>query len=200
MNELFIRTGHPSKDQIDRFYDAMLQKCDASGVAHLSYIEIEQISGVSQDYFLSISQILRGSRCIEEVDDAVRTHQVRFLKSPEAKKSREVQQALDSFAYHDDAGWACFDIDVLASQVSLAPSTLRTYLNTWAKEKCLEYVPPPRGKPVKLIGGLDQVDYPRLAKKREAAYAGLAYVKGYFDVKDDHKHQYLEDYFAAQED
>jgi superfamily II DNA helicase RecQ len=200
MNEMFIRTGHPSKDQIDRFYDALVQKCDASGVAHLSYVEIEEISNVSQDYFLSISQILRGSRCIEEVDDAIRTHQVKFIKSPEAKKSKEVLKALEELAFVSDEGWSCFDIDVLASRVSLAPTTLRTYLNTWSKEKCLEYVPPPRGKPIKLIGGLDLVDYPRLAKKREAAYAGLAYVKGYFDVKDAHKHQYLEDYFASQED
>jgi superfamily II DNA helicase RecQ len=200
LNERFIRTGHPAEDLISRFYNALLQKSDASGMTHLSYLEIEQLSGVEQDYYMAISQILRGSRCIEEVEDAARTHMVKLLRQPESKQGKSIFASLKKMSYIDPEGWACFDLDAVSADLSLTPPTVRKYLNQWAKDEALEYVPPARGNPIRIVGGLDLVDTARLAKKREGAYAGLAYVKKYFDVADAHKHQYLNEYFATHEE
>jgi RecQ family ATP-dependent DNA helicase len=204
-NERIIRMGHPAKDLIERFYDALLQRSDASGVSHMSYEEIELLSGVDQDYYMAITQTLRGSRCTEEVDDGVRVHQVKFNCRPQAKQGQKLVTCVQEIAHVTPEGWSCFDLDLLANKMGLVATTVRKYLNDWSKpdpdgSRALDYVPPPRGKPVRLIGGLDLVDYDRLAKKREGAYAGLAYVQKYFDVKDAHKHQYLDDYFAHEED
>jgi hypothetical protein len=176
--------------------------CGPDGSFQTDDMSIAKNCGFNVKLMKSIAQVMFGSRVIDHSTDSVAVHRVQILQEgangKHYEKFCELIQALgDPEMENGRTTWA-FDLDIVASKMALTPQTTRSYLNAWKTEGSVVYVPPPRGKPKKLIGGIEQIDFERLAEKRENAYRKLEEnLLPYFEVPDDEKHAYLEAYFKS---
>lgn len=194
MQEGFIDCGHPPKEFYERTFRFLSKNADAAGNYHLSYQEIEEGSRVGIRYLTAIFETFHGMQVIESLKDEPRVSKIRLLKSSELGRFIQLEHELDQLAARDGE-WLLFDMDSLAAGMKVGAPTVVKYLNTWRAEGLLEYEPPPRGTAKKIIGDLRLIDFDRLADKRQRAYKKLEYVKGYFDIPDEEKHDYLQEYF-----
>lgn len=197
MQEGFIDRGHPAQEYYERVFRFISRSSDAAGNYHLSYQEIEDGSKVGIGYLTSIFEALLGHGVIESLRDEPKVSKVRFLRESELGRFIQLQHELDQIAARDGE-WLLFDMDRLAAGMAVGQPTVAKYLNTWKAEGLLEYDPPPRGAAKKIIGDLSLLDFDRLKEKRQLAYKKLDYVRGYFDVPDEEKHEYLQRYFLKR--
>lgn len=196
MQEMFIDTGHPAKEFYERVFRFLNQQADPAGNFHSSYKEIEAGSKVGMRYLTSIFETFHGARVLESLKDEPRVSKVRLLRESDLGRFIQMECELEKISSRD-GDWMLFDLDCLAQAMKVGPPTVKKYLNTWKAENLLEYEPPPPGTAKKIVGGMELVDFDRLKVKRDMAYKKLAYVKGYFSVPDEEKHNYLHRYFTT---
>lgn len=200
-----LEGGNPPKNLFERVFKAMRAKADASDTFHMDGQELAVLSNVSDNYHMAILQTLQGARVIETVKGHAKVYRMKIIEEPawedtdkKAEKihyARMVQFIRKEFSMSN--GFYDFDLDVLAQMMGLAPATTGTHLRNWHKEERIQYEPPPRATPKRIIGDLSLVDFDRLALKRQDAFKKLDYVKGYFGTPDHAKAGYLRDYYLA---
>lgn len=199
MQERFINQGHPPSDHIRRVIRCYEAAADSARLFHLTGEEIAQRAGVPLGDLMAIQQTLLGCRVIEDANDLARVHRLNMLGTTEGKWFGRVSAWIHKHGQELEGALA-FDLDQMAAGLELGTATLMKYFRQWEREGAVAYEPPPRGKPKRLIGGAELVDYDRLEVKRRLAWGKLDYVKNYFEVRDEDKHQYLEDYFLEHMD
>ena len=200
-----LESGHPTRPLFERVFDVMKRKADKDGVFHMDAMEIQALSNVEIDYQTAIIQTLQGAKVIETVKGVAKTYRIKILKEPdwEGEKLNATQihyARMTEFIRKEFSlsnGAYDFDIDILAQMLGLAPSTMATHLRSWHAEGLVQYDPPPRTTPKRVIGDLSLVQFDRLRIKRSEAFGKLDYVEAYFDQPDDKKREYLRDYFLA---
>lgn len=201
-----LESGHPTRPLFERVFDVMKRKADKDGVFHMDAMEIQELSRVEIDYQTAIIQTLQGAKVIETIKGIPKTYRIRIVKEPDweegsALNAQQIHYArMTEFIRREFSlsnGFYDFDIDILAQMLGLAPSTMSTHLRNWNAEGLVQYEPPPRTTPKRIIGDLEQVQFERLRIKRSEAFGKLDYVEGYFNQPDDKKREYLRDYFLA---
>ena len=200
-----LESGHPTRPLFERVFDVMKRKADTDGVFHMDAMEIQALSNVEIDYQTAIIQTLQGAKVIETIKGVAKTYRIKILKEPdwEGEKLNATQihyARMTEFIRKEFSlsnGAYDFDIDILAQMLGLAPSTMATHLRSWHAEGLVQYDPPPRTTPKRVIGDLSLVQFDRLRIKRSEAFGKLDYVEAYFNQPDDKKREYLRDYFLA---
>jgi len=194
LHEGFIDRGHPPREFYERIFRFISKKSDAQGVFHLPYKEIETGSNVGNYYMDSIFEAFSGNRVVEAITGEIRMHKIRFKRDTNIGRFIQLQHELHKAAA-TEGEWYIFDLDMISTAMDVTSATVTKYLNTWKSEGLLDYEPPPRGNPKRIVGDLSLIDFERLQIKRERAYKKLEYVKNYFLIPDEGKHEYLQDYF-----
>jgi hypothetical protein len=72
-------------------------------------------------------------------------------------------------------------------------------INGWTALGLVDFVPPPRAKPVKIIGSISNVDFARLKAREERDSKKLDSVIEYCKTPDNQKHDFLTNYFGLLE-
>jgi intein/homing endonuclease len=200
MQESFLHDGHPSSEQIRKVIKCYEAAADPARMFHLSGEEISERSGVGIRSLGAINQTLLGCRVIEAVKDQARVHKIRFKgPEPDGKWFGKMREAIHGISEPYE-GCLGFDLDILSARLQLGSASILKYFRTWQEEKAIDYEPPPRGTPKRLVGDASLVDFERLEIKRKLAWGKLEYVKNYFHKKDENKHRYLEEYFLEHMD
>jgi hypothetical protein len=194
MHERFIDLGYPPKDYYERVYRLLSNRADKSGVFHMSYKEIEEGSKVGSYYLTAIFEAFAGNRVLEGVENEPKVHRLKFERRSDLGRFIQLEHELEKLAARD-GDWYLFDLDRVASGMSVQAPTARKYINTWQAEGLLKYEEPPRGQAKRIVGALSLVDFDRLRLKRNKAFSKLEYVKGYFRIPDRDKHDYMQNYF-----
>ena len=201
LNEGFIEKGYPPRDYYEKVFKALTKNCRNDGTFTMTSEALEKQSGVWEKYHSAIMEALHGHRVIENLADVTKTHRVRFKNTSEEGapfRFLQLKEVLPDIATEEhlkDGCWFSFDADYLSSKMNLTPATIIKHIKAWNASDLLTYDPPPPGKVKRIIGDLDLIDFKRLNVKKNKALARLDYVKGYFNVPDHEKHDYLNDYF-----
>lgn len=201
LNEGFIEKGYPPRDYYEKVFKALTKNCRNDGTFTMTSEALEKQSGVWKQYHSAIMEALHGHRVIENLPDVTKTHRVRFKNTSEEGapfRFLQLKEVLPDIATEEhlkDGCWFSFDADYLSSKMDLTPATVIKHIKAWDASDLLTYDPPPPGKVKRIIGDLDLIDFKRLNVKKNKALARLDYVKGYFNVPDHEKHDYLNDYF-----
>ena len=88
------------------------------------------------------------------------------------------------------------DLEFLSERRQVKIPVLTKELQLLDREDYIIYVPPFRGKPTKLLGGLDLVDFDKLSERKAAAVSRLSGLVTFCGLTNDQKHKFLSSYFS----
>lgn len=220
LNRQFIANGNPMTDEIIRVAELFEEKCDGAGVVKMPKILIARLAAVPFGCVDAIREILLSSRVVEPVKDSSNIKWVKIIREqpldvrdPDEDEDevydldpvsdfdpegfREfMEEVADAALDRDDDGFIAYDASMVAVRLGITVKTLNGMLIQWCRQHVIYSLS--AGDPCRIIGDISLVDFKRLELKREKAYQKLEYVRGYFKVKNEEKHAYLEAYFNSQ--
>lgn len=195
----FIECGYPPKAIIQQVFNQLNLSADARKICHFnSNREIAIRCGVRDVMIDAILSILFRSGVAERVRDADKVGKVRILGTSQEPRHGLYIENIEKVGLLDADGFYAVGMSALADELAVSEATVRNNLKRFAESKSIDYIPPPRGQPIRLIGKLDQVDFERLSAKAAEAYTNLDRLLAYFTVPDAEKHAFIERYFLEQ--
>jgi len=193
----FLDNGHPSRADIAAFYNAVCSLTDRkTGLACASAEVIEKHSGVSTFSHRAIRSVLLGANVLATSPVEQRIATVKFLGRGEDEQFHKYYNAVLAAGQAKSDGSFEVDLANLADQVLLTEATAVRHLKDIASRGLLSYSPPPRYTPLRVTGDLGQIDFKRLAQRREQAEQKLDQVLQYKDVPDSERHAFIEKCFG----
>lgn len=194
--EFFLSIKHPPKSEIYAFYDAIKRHMDGEGLCRLTLKDICDQAGFHTSRSGSISAILTGSGVMERITVGIPL-KIKILQTPvaENKYLSAVKKygVINTHRYHE------IDLDFLAQQAGTTVATVKNNLKLLHSSGIVDYVPPSNvTKPIKLVGDISRVDFPRLQKKRNDAKRKLQELIDFGDLPDEEKPAYVKDYFLKE--
>lgn len=200
----FIDGGHPPKQTVFKFFEALKRATDASGVIKMTNSEMAKALGINSFHIDSVVHILTGNQVIERAKPVDRMSSVMVRKAPTEDLSDPnvvrfltYMEALRGISSQGLAGALEFDLDNLATRMGVSDTTVRRYLNQWHKDEWINFVAPFKGKTTRIIGDLSRVDFDRLQASALNAHKKLDMVVEYMRIPDSKKHAYLAKYFLG---
>lgn len=190
--EFFIRCGYPNKPDTVAFYNTIKQNLDSEGLCSLSLYELCDLSGVSKFMQQSIMANLLSAKVVERATRE-KLLQIKWVRPHLDAKYQEYNEVIEKFGIPNDNGFLEVDEEFMAQQIGVSPATIKRHLKILDDNDYIVYVPPPRGRPIAIIGDVDQVDFERLKQKEKDAHGKLQDVINFHYTAD--KHKYLETYF-----
>ena len=128
----------------------------------------------------------------EEKDSTAR---VRFLELTSASRPFiATRDAILQYGTQLSDGRIEFDLETVAQGMRMADSdTLRSRLRQWKTAQWIDYEPPARVRPMKVIGDIEMVPWDQIRAERAKATEKLQAVVAYAtSVKDEDKQGFLE--------
>lgn len=201
--EFFIAQEFPAEGDVRKVFAAIERMMPASGTMNVPTDEISRVAGVHKWATGAAMSNLVSAKVIERSKPTSKSFKLKPLRDLD-KQSSDVSVRLMEF-WHVARELGVAEGDILSvdcaafeERVGLGQYTVRKYFNAWTAAGLLHFEPPPRGGDIKLLGGIDRVEFERLARKRDRAYEKLTHVLRYQDIPDgDAKHEFLEGYFKT---
>lgn len=191
----FISNGHPDKSTITSFYNSLKYKTNQDNICNASIKELCDHAGINSFCASALIQILYGSKVMERLSvDKVVT--VKLLNDHMDDKYQVYYDAINRFGIEVDDGYLEVDLDLLVTTVGFSSVTVKKHLADLSENKYIEYTPPSKGNPIKLLGDLSLVDFERLKQKEKDAYKKLDALINFFHTPDNEKHTFLTNYFT----
>jgi ATP-dependent DNA helicase RecQ len=199
--EFMIMVGAPHEDTVRHVFDTIKRKCDlAGGIASLNTNDIAIASGLDRLYEESKQipacvRILAASRVIDRQEEKDTTARVRFLEITSGSKPFvQTRDAIIHYGQELRDGRFEFDVEVVAKQGLGMPdeTTLKNRLRQWKAAQWIEYEPPARIRPIKVIGHIEMVPWDTIREERAKAEGKLAAVIKYAHIEDSAKQTFLE--------
>lgn len=194
----FLEAANPGRRAVTAVYDALKRSADGRGVSRVSNAELGRMAGVQDMHVSSALSVLVGCGVLRRDKTDDRVCRVKIVAEP--GKDKRYAKACDLFTEGgvETDGFLEIDLSWLSVMWGITEESVTRNLKQWDKDGKISYVPPFTGKTTQLLGGLDLVDFNRLKEKEAMDYAKLQKVIDYFDVPDEQKHDYLEEYFENQ--
>jgi ATP-dependent DNA helicase RecQ len=190
----FLDMAHPDKDEIVRFYNAIKARVTKDNMCVTPIVDIAKASGIRNGIERAILSIMYGACVLERTKDKV-YGKVKLLQEHIDPKVNQYFTALQSVGVLID-GYYEFNFDDLALELGTKPATIRANIRDMAEARYLEFIPPPRLPPIKIIGDLSLIDFERLRLKAIEDNHKFGKMMEFVDIPDDAKHKYMIDYFT----
>jgi superfamily II DNA helicase RecQ len=194
-----INCSNPSESDVRSMFKAITRLAGSSDTVHMSVDKIAEaarIKNINSSY--ACMQVLQGSLVVDRTKAESKMCSVRFKNHVDDVRFIETKQAIVTLGDRKPDGYHNFDLLQLAVELDRNEAGVRTYLNKLTKESSIDFVPPERAAPTRIIGDDSLVDYEAVTRRREDAEAKLAEVVHFLqEVPDDEKHGYLERYFGV---
>jgi len=196
--EFFISNGHPGKADITALYQAIQRMADRDGTLHKGSADLSRASGVKGFLVGAAKQVLMASKVLEavSVDAEEKACLINYKGSSEEELFREWRGYVESTG-REENGYRVISQGDLEQLCEAKMPVIRKKFKQWEDEGLVAFLPPSKARPVKLIGDISMVDFPRLKQKAVEAYEKLDKVAEYIETPDGEKHKFLEDYFGV---
>lgn len=192
--EFFIQTSYPSKEEITAVYNTIKQHADADQICHLGGAQIAEQANVSKWYIQAVMANLQAFGAIER-KDFNKAVQIKFKKPHIDDKYNQLLELIKEYGIKNEKNYLEIEIEFLASEIGLKPPTLKKRLKDLNEDGYIEYIPPPRSKPTKILKPISCVDFDLLKEKRQRAFDKLDLTINFHRISDNLKHQYMTNYF-----
>ena len=194
--EFFLRNSYPTKADIVDVYNAIRSTADSTGKTFAKKSQFASLAGVSNFQIDSIVSNLISENVVRRSKDKDALTKLKVLIHPDGTDDK-----YDLWMAHaEECGelgadnTLYLDLNEYSEKLGFSSSTTpKKWLTQWAKEKRIHVEFPLRTGPLEVIGSTNQIDFARLARRREEAYKKLQEVIDYTSVPDDEKHAYLEE-------
>jgi len=198
VQEFFIDSGHPSKNDIVRFYNAIKSSTNKDGLCFLRLGDLATRAGVDGIYLQAIMNNLLGAGVVARVDETLPVS-IRILNNAVTINETKVLDVIKKFGVMNSSHYYEFDIDFISEQLSVTENTLKRNLKELEKANKISLFGLTTSKPLQIVGPIDNVDFARLeAKKREASKKFREVLQYAKDIPDHMKGDYLFKYFKSK--
>lgn len=201
----FISNAFPDIQYYYKFFKALKQRENPSThTVEATLKELADAIGVHPWCIGSISEALKGFKIIDRADKPTETR-IKFLNYPDddtqgiGKKFLTYKEKIDLVGI-ENPELSCYDVDLeyLAEELGLSStSSVSTNLKNFKSLGLIDYQPPPRSAPIKIIGDMSLFNKDKIAEEREKKKLKLDEVKNFVDIPDSEKSQYLDEYFET---
>lgn len=197
----FIDSGYPSEKDI-RLLFAMLQRCPVNAKGEI----VKTVKDMSYDLYGNQYQeaktqaalsIMQRHGVVERPQSEEKIGKVSFSCVPDDLKQLEYHTQIVKIGKISDDGMYAFDIDLLRTMLGVGEATVVSNLKKWETNGHLRYVAPFRGKPTRIIGNVDKVEFARIKAKHEDMLKKLKMMREYFTIPDEKKAEFLSSYFDS---
>ena len=200
--EFFLQSKYPTESDIRKVYAALEQCKSADGVVKERYEILGNLVGVHGGIVTGVMQNLQACNVVERVKSDVLFHLVKVLEPHVSEEHADyalynkVMDVVHRYGVEDETGALNIEKSTFEQSVGVTHATLLKYLRKLRESGLILHEPPSVGGELRVLGGLDRVDFARLAARAELGYTKLQHVIEYTnDVDDRDKHRYLKDYF-----
>lgn len=191
----FIANGHPSQQEIEAVFRRYKMAADAQGICRITGDEVADLAGVGKYVIRAVTSVLVGANVIAKPKTDEKLFEVK-IKDPTYQDAKyQDWMGIIRQGGVEKSGRLEVDLNWMVKRVGLSGPTITKYLKEWNKVGVIDYTPPFRGAPTKIIGDLSLIDFPRLKKKAQEAYAKLDQVMAYLRTPDRQKHAFIEKAF-----
>jgi hypothetical protein len=193
----FLDNGHPSRSEVEKFFYAIKSMADKNTMTVSASAEVlEKMSGVHKFAQRAVRSILLGANVLATVPITQKICTIKYTGSSEDAQFRKYKEAVLGVGQVLKDGAIECDVENLADQLLLTDATVIKNLKLMAEKGLLDYTPPPRLTPLKVIGDISAVDFARLAMRRKQCELKLQQVIDYQHVPDNERHAYIEKCFG----
>jgi ATP-dependent DNA helicase RecQ len=199
----FLMTKYPSESAVRSVFLALKKLQKPNGMVQASYDDIAKVAQGHAAQIGAALQNLKAAAVIESTRPETKNHKIKFLDEvPKAQDLRfeEYKHVINQIGVEDNnTGLLMVDADTLAERLDVGDQTIRNNLRKYQSAGFLYFEPPYNGSDIKIIGGIERMEFGRLKDKQAAAEKKLKMVLDYNHVPDDQKHSFLEKYFGITE-
>ena len=199
----FLMTKYPSESAVRSVFLALKKLQKPNGMVQASYDDIAKVAQGHAAQIGAALQNLKAAAVIESTRPETRNHKIKFLDEvPKTQDLRfeEYKHIINQIGVEDaNTGLLMVDAETLAERIDVGDQTIRNNLRKYQSAGFLYFEPPYTGSDIKIIGGIERMEFGRLKDKQAAAEKKLKMVLDYNHVPDDQKHSFLEKYFGITE-
>ena len=195
----FIDTTFPTRDIVTRVYNYLKRSADSDNIVKLTNTDLARKVGVHEAYISSTVGVMIGAKVIERPKNQLKTFKLKILKSHVDARYLNVFSVIEEIGILGDDEFYEVDINFACDRIGKKMATVKAYLKTLHNEGYVEYIPPFRGVPTKILGDLSKIDFQHLSAKAEQSYKKLQKLVEFCEVPDESKHAFLQNYFLKSE-
>jgi len=197
--QFFIKTSYPEERMVRAMFSAIKRNLDADGICKVTIGDLTQQAGMYSAFGDGCMGVLAGAGVIDRNFDAGKIATIRLRKPHADEEYKAVQDGAELIGTRKGEAIE-FDLDALGEKLKLKDKKLKDILKSLDKEGYINYIAPYRGKPTRIVGDIDKVDFRRLKGRYESGMAKLSRVIDYHDCPDRDKHTFLQEYFGVKVD
>jgi len=197
----FIDGSHPGQPEIVALFQAIQRMVDKDGMLHKGGADLAKASGVNSFKIGATKQVLMASKVIEAIamDAEEKSCIISYKGNSEEELFREWRGHVE-YAGREDKGFYEIEQGLLEEKCETKIAVIKKKFKEWEDRGLVSFIPPSKARPMRLIGDVSLVDFPRLKLKAKEAYEKLDKVEEYIDTPHNEKHAFLEDYFGVKND
>lgn len=191
---------YPQKYDIESFYKALVSLREDGDIVNQTLSSICSTANIDPMYSTAIINILKGYNVVDR-EDRNNIAKVKFLDIPDeedettSKKYKQYYDQIMLYGIESEGGKYLFiDLDILAEEMGVGLQTIKNNLKAFASSDLLEYKAP-GNQPLKIIGSIKSVDFNHIDFLRDQKEDKIKDVLKFFNLQDDKKAVFLEDYF-----
>jgi len=199
IQQFFIQMGYPDKATLISYFNAIQKKADINNVCTSTLFDITKEAGLNPMCSAAVLQIFYGCKVLERGVNE-KSIKVKVLQDHIDTKYQDYYTAFERLGIPEENGFYEVDLELLAESVEFSQPTVKKHLAALAENNYISYAPPPKGKPLKIIGDLSNLDFEFLKRREQQAKNKLADMITFYQFPDEMKHNYLTKYFTGTND
>lgn len=194
VRNFLIRMSNPDPSEVEDIYEAMQKNCDTSGRVTVSVDELCKRAGLRVVSRIgAILQILGGSLVIDRKRDDEKRGMVKWLNRVDDPKLQRYMDAARLLGEPEQDGFISVDLISWADHLGVGDASLKSFLRDKTAAHILDYIPPDRAAPIKIIGDKRLINFERIQERQDRALAKFGQVLRYArEIPDKDKHAYIE--------
>ncbi len=197
MNRWMIDTTYPSEGVIRSVFYKMKKLADKDGVFQMTIQDLAASAGLKDKVVGSSVGIMAAAKVIARIEGDENPTRVQIIKDHPDEKYQAYINLVQSVAVKSASGVHEFKMSQLIAEGKLKSRKTDEVFKELDQNGYIKYSRPFRGKTTKLLGEVDQVDFARIAKRKELSLQKLDQVRAYVKTPDSQKHDYLKHYFGV---
>lgn len=192
---------HPDSETAYMCWETLEYNRNFDGEVYMTGTEINDASGVAHaDSALTVFQNLG---CVERYSPTKKLYEITILKDSESDILNKTRDALiegGMLKCTTKAGNKVYEVDTqyAAIKVFKGEATIKTHIAKMAKEGCITFKPPFRGKVTKILREPTAEDYKIIDERRKQEQRKFRDVTAYHNTPDDKKWDFINKYFSLE--
>lgn len=193
--------SHPDSETAYACWTALNDNKNADGEVYMTGVEINDTSGV--DHADSALAIFQNLGCVERYSPTKKTYEITVIKRSESDLLNKTLDALIEGGLLKTTlsnGNKVYEVDTqyAAMKVLKGEPTIKTHITKLAKEGCLTFKPPFRGKVTKILKEPSLEDYAIIDERRKQEQRKFRDVTEYHKTPDSKKWDFINKYFSLE--